>query len=96
MIQGNNIINSSIIITIIVDGKNDTPKILNELFDDSEIHILNKDEVITTEEPQYTSATPVDYDTFSPEFNDIYRGPLRIENPEEIPLLRNLYTKEPK
>ena len=74
LIHGNNIINSSIIINIIVDGSNRNRSLIDELMDDSDS----------------------DYDIPDNEYksgSDISRGPLRVENIDQIPILRDMFER---
>jgi len=71
LIHGNNIINSSIIINIIVDGGNRNKSLIDELMD--------SDYDISDNENKFEQ--------------DIYRGPLRVENIDQIPILRDMFER---
>ncbi|KAL7030993.1 hypothetical protein ACKWTF_006861 [Chironomus riparius] len=72
LIHGNNIINSSIIINIIVDGGNRNRSLIDELMDDSD------------------SDYDIQDNENKPE-TDIFRGPLRVEHIDQIPILRDMF-----
>lgn len=86
---GNTIVRDSIIINVIF-GNEKYPKFTDAFIDEETTAETYNETTVTWDYYEEPSRSPgsIDYDYGRVE---ISRGPLRIENPEEIPLLRNFY-----
>ncbi|KAG5684388.1 hypothetical protein PVAND_013623 [Polypedilum vanderplanki] len=105
LIHGNYILNSSIIINIIVNGRNKTLddednamifRIIEEVIEDESVSDDVDEETFSGESEEKDkdkNETPFEYEEIDKTI-PISKGPLKIENPEKIPLLNQWKASE--